>query len=154
MLRNLGEAYDQDSYTPYGLLVQLGAPATVATATTLLLGIVLVACAYRRCSLTLFVAAALVLSPIVWLDYYALLALPLALVVPRFHWIWLVPLVTWGMASAGPGVGDATHSLRLLGAFLVITIYTVRLEGRTAADDPSFAPQGRTAAPSKRAFPA
>ena len=36
--------------------------------------------AWRWCSFGLFVAAALLLSPIVWLDYYALTAVPLAVV--------------------------------------------------------------------------
>ena len=41
--------------------------------------------AWRLQSFVLFIAAALILSPIVWLDYYALLAVPLAIVRPRLH---------------------------------------------------------------------
>ena len=44
--------------------------------------VLLVLC-WRRASLALAVAAALVLSPIVWIDYFALAAVPLAVVRPR-----------------------------------------------------------------------
>ena len=137
MLRELGAAYDQDSYSPYGLVVQLGAPSAVGSAVTLVLGLGLLGLAYRRRSFALFVGAALVLSPIVWLDYYALLALPLAIVAPTFRAVWLLPLVTWGMASGGRGAGDALHSLRLLGVFAVVLWYVTRLERRLAEESGS-----------------
>ena len=41
------------------------------------------------------VAAALVLSPIVWLHYFALLIPAAALRSPRLTWVWLVPLALW-----------------------------------------------------------
>lgn len=134
MLRELGAAYDQDSYSPYGLVVQLGAPSAVGSAVTVVLGLGLLGLAYRRRSFALFVGAALVLSPIVWLDYYALLALPLAIVTPRFRAVWLLPLATWGMPSAGLGVGDALHSLRLLVPFAVLLWYVTRAEARLAEE--------------------
>lgn len=130
MLRELGAAYNQDSYSPYGLAVQAGAPSIAGSALTLVLGLGLLGLAFRRRSFALVIGSALVLSPIAWLDYYALLALPLAIAAPTFRPIWLLPLVTWGMPSAGPGVGDALHSLRLLGPFAVLLWYVTRAEGR------------------------
>jgi len=76
----------------------------------------------------LFVAAALLLSPIVWLDYYAVLAVPLAIVRPRLSILWLLPLLTWGITSAGIGVGHVETSLRTLSIFAVITIVVARDE--------------------------
>ena len=66
------------------------------TSSPLAIGIAVLAIAWRRQSFVLFVAAALLLSPIVWLDYYALLAVPLAVVRPR---------LSVALAPAAPHVG-------------------------------------------------
>jgi hypothetical protein len=129
MLRELGAAYDQDSYSPYGLAVQSGLPSAAGTAVTFGLGLIFLAVAWHRRSLALFIGAGLVLSPIVWLDFYALLAVPLAIVRPRLNGVWLLPIVTWGIASAGRGIGDAGHSIRVLAVFGVLLGYVVWAEG-------------------------
>ena len=82
-LLELGRTFDQESYYPFGFLVQLGAPSEVGRAATFVLGAALLVGCWRWRSLALAVAAALVLSPIVWLDYYAIAAVPLAVVRPR-----------------------------------------------------------------------
>jgi hypothetical protein len=102
-LLDLGEAFDQDSYSPFGFLVQVGAPEQFARVVSVALGAALLVACWRRASLGLAVAAALVLSPIVWLDYYAV-AIPLAVVGPGSR-VWLAPLATWGLLSAGVGAG-------------------------------------------------
>jgi hypothetical protein len=45
-----------------------------------------------RRSLTLVIAAALVLTPILWLHYLVLLFVPIALARPRLSGLWFVPL--------------------------------------------------------------
>ncbi len=95
LLRNLSDTFDGFSYTTYALLVELGASSSLARAATLAAGAVVLALAWRRRSLGLFVGAALLLSPIVWRHFFALLAVPLALSRPRFDAIWLVPLGFW-----------------------------------------------------------
>jgi alpha-1,2-mannosyltransferase len=52
-------------------------------------------------SLSLCLAAALVLSPIVWLHYLVLLFVPLALARPRLSPLWLLPLALWPFMAAG-----------------------------------------------------
>ena len=116
-LADLGRAFDHLSYSPFGLLVQAGAPDWLARTATLLLGAALLVVCWRRASLALAVAAALVLSPIVWIDYFALAAVPLAIARPRLSPIWLVPLVTWGLTSDAETVSGA---VRVLGAFAVV----------------------------------
>ena len=128
LLRRLGQTFDQDSYTPFGLASQLGASDRVAQAITIVLGIGVLVIAWRLGSFVLFVAAALLLSPILWLDYYAVLAVPLAVVRPRLSAIWLLPLLTWGMTSAGYGIGSVGTSLRTLGVCFVITLVVARAE--------------------------
>jgi hypothetical protein len=105
LLRNLSDTFDGFSYTVYALLVDLGAPSSLARAVTLVVGAAVLTLAWRRRSLGLFVAAALVLSPIVWRHFFALLVVPVALARPRFDPIWLVPLGFWfvpGMYNGAP----------------------------------------------------
>ena len=99
----------------------------------------LVAC-WRRASLGLAVAAALVLSPIVWLDYYAVAAIPLAVVRPRLSWVWLAPLATWGLLSAGIGAGNGWGSARVLVVFTVVFAVIVRAERQAEAEGESHSP--------------
>jgi hypothetical protein len=119
-LLQLGRGFDQDSYTLFGLLVQSGASETVGRIAVLVAGAILLAATWRYRSLTLAVAAALTLSPIVWLDYFALAAVPLALARPRLSAIWFLPLATWGLPGAGLGIGDALDIARLLIVFAIV----------------------------------
>jgi glycosyl transferase family 87 len=128
LLRRLGATFDQDAFTPYGLLVQADVPSATARVVGLAIGIGVLALAWRRRSFALFVAAALLLSPIVWLDYFALTAIPLAVVRPTFSWVWLIPILTFGIPSAGAGAGVPIHILRVAAVFAVVVWYTARRE--------------------------
>jgi hypothetical protein len=83
------------------VLVVAGASSTLATATVLALGGLLLAIAARlarrpggeRPAFGLAVIAALTATPIVWEHYLVLLFVPIALASPRFSRLWLVPLV-------------------------------------------------------------
>ena len=116
----LGRHFDQDSYTVFGLLVQLGVGETVARLVTLLTGLGLVVAMWRYRSFTLALAASLTLTPIVWLDYFSLAAVPLAIVRPVLSPIWLLPLLTWGAPGTGLGIGDPLQILRVLGVFAIV----------------------------------
>ena len=94
----------------------------------LVIGAALLVACWRRASLGLAVAAALVLSPIVWLDYYAVAAIPLAIVRPRLSWVWLAPIATWGLLSAGVGAGNGWGSARVLIVFGIVFAVIVRGE--------------------------
>jgi hypothetical protein len=104
---------------------------------SLAVGAALLVGCWRRTSLGLAVAAALVLSPIVWLDYYAVAAVPLAIVRPRFSWVWLAPLATWGLLSAGIGAGNGWGSARVLIVFTIVFAVIVHGERQLAAEDES-----------------
>src|SRR5579884_2609477 len=96
LMDNLARTFGPESYNPVGLLAQTGA-ATLGAArlAALAAGLPLLALAYRRRSLPLTLAAALLLSPIVWLHYFVLLAVSLALVRPRLAAPWALPLLLW-----------------------------------------------------------
>ena len=102
LLRNLGETFEHASYTPFALLTDLGLSDTPARAVTVALGLGVLALAWRRRSLGLALAAALVLSPIVWRHFFTLLLVPLALSRPRFDAAWLIPIGLW--------IGDGTFN--------------------------------------------
>jgi hypothetical protein len=140
VLVELGRTFDQDSYSPFGLLMQVGAPEALARGVMLAVGLVLLVACLRRGSLGFAVAAALVLSPIVWLDYYAVAAIPLAVVRPRLTWIWLAPLATWGLLSAGIGAGNGWGSARVLIVFGIVFAVIVRGERHAEAGGESHSP--------------
>ena len=102
LLRDLGRTFEHETYTVFALLADLGAPDGVARAVTVALGIAVLVLAWRRQSLGLAIAAALVLSPIVWRHFFVLLLVPLALSRPRFDAVWLIPIGLW--------VGDGTFN--------------------------------------------
>jgi hypothetical protein len=94
LIRNLSDTFDGKSYTVYGFLTDAGVNGSIARFATYAVGLTLLYLAVRRRSFSLAIGAALALSPIVWLHFFALLAVPLAIVSPRFAWPWLLPLLT------------------------------------------------------------
>jgi hypothetical protein len=70
--------------------------------------------------LTLVLAAALAASPIVWVHYFLLLLVPLALTRPRLSLLWFVPFAYSWVGEAGWPAGNATWLGVALAATLVI----------------------------------
>jgi hypothetical protein len=124
----VSRAFDQASYTVFGLTTQAGASDVVGTLLTAALGAGLLLATWRYRSFTLAVASILALSPVVWLDYFALAAIPLALARPTLSLAWFFPLATWGMEGAGLLIGDASNTARLLVVFAVVLGIAFRAE--------------------------
>ena len=99
LLHNLSETFDGVSYTVYALLVDIGMGDRLARAANGALGLALLALSWRRRSFALAIGTALTFSPIVWMHFFVLLALPLAEVSATFAWPWLLPIVMF----VGPG---------------------------------------------------
>lgn len=140
-VRSVTDRFDQDSYSPYGLLIRLDASNVVAHGVTYALGAALLVLTWRRRSFVLAIAAALVLSPIVWLDFYALAAIPLAIARPRLSAVWFLPLLCWGLPSSGIDTDPVWGVGRLLAVFLVVLTVAERSEperrsGRSSARAP------------------
>jgi hypothetical protein len=105
LLQEVADQQDYRSYSAIALARSLGSPPGLALALSLLAGLSLLAVAWRagrdqdassrerdrRC-LTLVLAAALVLTPVVWPHYLVLLLAPLALARPRLSPLWLLVL--------------------------------------------------------------
>ena len=127
LLRKLGETFEHDAYTLFALLGDLGMADTPARIATGILGLAVLVLAWRRRSLGLAIAAALVLSPIVWRHFFTLLLVPLALSRPRFDVVWLIPIALW--------VGDGTFNgapwqTALVLAFAALTFALCELRPR------------------------
>ena len=78
-----------------------------------------------------------VFSPIVWLDYYALTALPLAIARPRLGIAWFLPIAMWGAAGTGLGIGNAEATARVLtivGIVLSVSFVAERSMSRDRSD--------------------
>jgi len=119
-LREVRNAFDQDGYSPFGILTQLGVSNAVAHLVTYAIGGALLVLTWFRKSFPLAIAAALVLSPIVWLDFYALAAIPLAITRPRLSWVWFLPVLAWGLPSSGIATDPLWGVMRLLVIFAVV----------------------------------
>lgn len=110
MLRRLADLEAAESYSVVGAMDALGLGGGAARLVAAVLGVGLLAgCALfaRRGddlrSFTLALAAALVFTPIVWLHYFVLLLVPLAIARPRFSAVWLLPLLLWLTPLNGNG---------------------------------------------------
>jgi alpha-1,2-mannosyltransferase len=141
LLRNLGRTFEHDAYTPFALLADVGVPDMAARAMTVALGLAVLGLAWRRRSLGLALAAALVLSPIVWRHFFVLLMVPLALSRPRFDAVWLIPIGLW--------VGDGTLNgapWQTASVLALVTLTFVLCEWRPRTEERSMLTPARTAA--------
>ena len=68
------------------------------------------------------VAAALALSPVVWLHYLTLLIAPLGVVRPRFSGLWLLPIVLWMSPRDENGAGLQPLIPALVVALLLLVV--------------------------------
>jgi Glycosyltransferase family 87 len=132
ILQAFDRAGERRAYSTIGLALHLGASRPVATTVGFALAFVAaVACfavgrrGHDRMSFTLCVAVALLATPIIWLHYFALLLVPLALARPRFSAAWLLPLVLF----LGPPTSPSTRQVALA-LFVSTTLVLVALRTR------------------------
>ena len=104
LLQEVADQQDYRSYSVIALVRSLGGSSELAKVLSLLLGVALLALAFRaarhstslrdrdRISLGYVLAASLVLTPVVWPHYLVLLLAPLALARPRLSALWLFVL--------------------------------------------------------------
>jgi alpha-1,2-mannosyltransferase len=122
---HLGDTFGPGSLTIGGLLFQAHASAYgTGTIVAALAGLAVLVLAYTRRSLPLAVTAALLLSPIVWLHYFALLLVPLAARQPRLAAVWLIPLALWPC----PGTVGEIHEWHVVLALTTLAVVTVLIE--------------------------
>jgi hypothetical protein len=153
LMRRLQDSIGSDAYTTYIVALDLGAPPTLARGIWLVLGLGLltgvIALGRRgdeRRAFILAIAAALALTPIVWLHYFALLVVVVALAQPKLGVMWFVPLamvVTPGSGHPSPFETSATLAIAALTVALALR---ASVEGvRPVGSDPEPAPVGASA---------
>jgi alpha-1,2-mannosyltransferase len=127
LLRRIQELEESSGYTVFSLALDLGASEPIARSAGLVLGALLLVAAIvlarrgaEQRSFVLAVAAALACSPIVWLHYFALLLVPVAVARPRLDVVWFVPLGMWWF-GAGTGNGTTAEAAVVL-AVAVLTV--------------------------------
>jgi alpha-1,2-mannosyltransferase len=110
VLRRLADLEAEESYSLVGAFAALGVGETSARILAIAVAAVLLALcvvfARRGDDVRSFIAAlvaGLAFSPIVWLHYFVLLLVPLAIVRPRFSAVWLLPLLLWLTPLNGNG---------------------------------------------------
>jgi hypothetical protein len=131
LLRRLANDESTPSYSVVALGVRAHLPLLAARILSVAIALALLAAAawiardQRRAArdrdvatLTLCLAAALAASPIVWVHYFLLLLVPLALTRPTLSPLWLVPLGYAPLGESAWPAGDA----RKLGLALVATL--------------------------------
>jgi hypothetical protein len=135
LVRRLEETVGEDSYTLYIVGLDLGLPSAVARAAWLGVGLALLAAVLlagrrggERSAFVLAIAASLALTPIVWLHYFALLLVAVAVARPRLGFLWFVPLAM----VITPGSGHPTPFETA--ATLAIATATIALALRAIAD--------------------
>lgn len=103
LLRRVADAQFAKSYSVAALAASVGLPDRVALWVPVVLvpvGVAAIALAARRrngdaAAFVTAVATALLLSPLVWLHYFVLLVVLIAMTHSRFTWAWLLPLAYW-----------------------------------------------------------
>jgi hypothetical protein len=109
-LRELSERMDEWGYSVYAVALDLGAGHSAARLIWLATGLAVLAAAVvvtrrgdAQRGFILAVAAAIACSPIVWLHYFALLLVVVAVAEPRLGPAWFAPLLMWGAEEVANG---------------------------------------------------
>jgi glycosyl transferase family 87 len=81
-----------------------------------------------RRSFSAAILCALVLSPLVWVHYYSLLIVPIALVRPRRSWLWIVPILDIWPPGNNPNVPLLTLAIVLVLAGVGVATCTLEAD--------------------------
>jgi len=143
LLQKLADVEAENSYSTFAILRAGGLSELAARGVVVLMGIALLVLAARaartsadapcerdRRSLVLVLAAALVLTPILWLHYLVLLIVPIALARPRLSALWLAPLVLTAFEALnwyrGWPTGDAKALISVAALIVIVVVASAR----------------------------
>ncbi|HWJ31695.1 MAG TPA: glycosyltransferase family 87 protein [Gaiellaceae bacterium] len=128
LLHRLSDEEATSSYSIVALSVRAHLPESLGVAISIVVALALLAAAAwlaregdaEVAVLTLAVAATLAASPIVWVHYFLLLLVPLALVSPQLSLLWFVPFAYYPLGESAWPAGDATKLAIALVTTLVL----------------------------------
>ena len=121
LVRRLSDRMDERSYSVYALGVDVGLPASIAWGLWLATAVaVLTACVVlarrgdEQRAFVLGLAAAIAFSPIVWLHYFALLLVAVAIAQPRLAPIWFIGIPLQVVVDTGVYNGSTFQTAAVL----------------------------------------
>jgi alpha-1,2-mannosyltransferase len=130
------------AYTPLALALHLGASQITADAITLIL---IVGCGamclwfarHGRDAEVLLgaIVLSLLATPVVWIHYFVLLLVPLAIMRPRLGWLWVLPVALWLCSVMWPTLWQLVLCLTVV-AVVVAGLLRTPTKARTSGDDP------------------
>lgn len=146
-LRVLDQANEGSSLSSAAFLRAFGAGVTVAHAIVFAVGAALILLAVvlglkrggDRGVFTVIVLVALLTTPIVWMHYYFLLVVPIALARPRLSGLWFIPLLYW-LSPTPQGGGLWWRLVVALGVTLTIAVVAARRGAPISSATGSAAP--------------
>lgn len=123
--RNASEFVD-NGVSVASFIANLGAPPGLVAIVTLAAGTFALIVAWHLreddlACLSWVISAALLASPIVWVHYYALMLVPLALATPRLSRAWLLPYVTAPQLTFSVAAGGRVFDAATGVAFVILT---------------------------------
>jgi glycosyl transferase family 87 len=136
LVQRLTDRMDERSYTVYALGVDLGLPANLAWSlwlanTVAVLGacVMLARRGDDRRAFVLALAAAIAFSPIVWLHYFTLLLVVVAIAEPRLAPIWFLGIPLQVVVSTGAYNGSTFQTAAVL--LVAVVIFALALAPRS-----------------------
>jgi hypothetical protein len=141
LVRRLGDVMDEWGYSVYALALDFGAADAVARGLWLVLAVGLLASAFvvsrrgqDRRGFVLAMAAVIACSPIVWLHYFALLLVVVAVARPTLGPVWFAPLLLYGAEEIGNGTTFQTaFTLAAAALTVALAVHALRDETEAAA---------------------
>jgi hypothetical protein len=145
LLSTLTRVEGRSGLSAYALLTRFGLPSGAAQAAALAAAGCLAVLAFdvRRsdhgdaAAFAIALAACLVVSPIVWLHYYVLVIVPVAILSPRLSWAWALPLASWTFAE--PVQPAATWKI-VLAQLAIAGVVVLAVRAARCAEAPSSCP--------------
>jgi hypothetical protein len=149
VLRSFERAGERRAYSVVGLALQMGASRTSATALGIGLALPVAAICFRagrkgrdRICFSLCIAVALLATPIIWLHYFALFLVPLAIARPRLSPVWVLPVALLICPPTSPAIWQIAFATAVAGVLMA-----------SALRAPSASRASRPARPLFRAAP-
>ena len=140
LLRELSDGADEWGYSVYPLALDLGAGDAVARGLWVILAVGVLAASVvlarrgdERRSFILAVAAVIAVSPVVWLHYFSLLLVVVAVAQQRLGLVWFAPLLMWGSEEITNGT--TLQTLLTLAAAALTMVLALRAAPATRAGD-------------------
>jgi hypothetical protein len=126
VLRAFERAGEHRAYSIVSFALRMGASRTAATALGIGLALLVAGACFRagrqgrdRICFTLCIAVALLATPIIWLHYFALLLVPLAIARPRVSLVWALPVALLICPPDSPATWQIAFATALAGVLIV-----------------------------------